>query len=91
MRIKGTEIRQQYVYFGRTLHERYVGSAEGELHWVETEGLLQLSMSTINRCMLDHYFQHSGASEDVLVGTMTTDDCGHPVVEWAKLKEPTIF
>ncbi|XEC97251.1 NUDIX domain-containing protein [Paenibacillus tarimensis] len=90
LRIKGDEIRQQFVYFGRTDREHLVPSEEGELHWIDRERLFDLNMSAINTFMLKHYFSHP-AQEEVLVGTITMNDGEEPVMQWATLKDPLKF
>jgi 8-oxo-dGTP diphosphatase len=89
IRIKEQEIRQQFVYFGKSLKERFVQSNEGELSWVDYNEVLKLNLSKIIHFMLKHYFQ-SESQQDVIIGTITNSDHG-PQIHWAELKDPKVF
>lgn len=90
LRVKEDEIRQQFVYFGAARRADVVSSEEGELFWVERERLLELPMSRIVACMLEHYLQHPEL-QSVMVGTMTLHGESEPRVQWAELKDPGLF
>ncbi len=90
LRLKDDEIRQQYIYFGRTDRKDLISSEEGELFWIKQEGLAQLHMSTLNRLMLEDYFRNP-AGTGVKVGTIAAGDNGEPYIQWAELKDPMIF
>ena len=90
LRLKDDEIRQQYIYFGRTDRKDIISSEEGELFWIKQEGLAQLHMSTLNRLMLEDYFRNP-AGTGVKVGTITAGDNGEPYIQWAELKDPMMF
>lgn len=90
LRLKEDEIRQQYVYFGRTSRKDYISSDEGELSWIKQEELLKLHLSTNNRLMLEDYLQNPG-STDVKVGTIAISAEGEPFIQWTLLKDPMIF
>lgn len=90
LRLKDDEIRQQYIYFGQTDRKDCTPSDEGELFWIKHEELAQLHMSTINRLMLEDYFQDPAGTE-VKVGTIAIGDNGEPYIQWAELKDPMMF
>ncbi|WP_219836776.1 NUDIX domain-containing protein [Paenibacillus sp. R14(2021)] len=90
LRVKEAEIRQQYVYFGRTTGRSVRASDEGELFWVDQEAWPQLTFSTINAFMLAHYRDHVDA-EQVFTGTITLEETGQPAMQWAELRDPKVF
>jgi 8-oxo-dGTP diphosphatase len=90
VRLKDDEIRQQYIYFGRTDRKDCTPSDEGELFWIKQEELTRLHMSTLNRLMLEDYFRNPG-STDVKIGTIAAGDNGEPYIQWAALKDPMVF
>ncbi|MFC5527958.1 NUDIX domain-containing protein, partial [Cohnella yongneupensis] len=49
IRIKDSEIRQQYVYFGRTMKSELIMSDEGELSWVDQSEIVNLNLSMVIR------------------------------------------
>ena len=90
LRLKDDEIRQQYIYFGRTDRKDIISSEEGELFWIKQEDLAQLHMSTLNRLMLEDYFRNPDCTW-VKVGTIAAGDNGEPYIQWAELKDPMMF
>jgi len=90
LRIHGQEVRQQFVYFGKTNRIDLVESDEGELHWIEQEELLNLRLSKIVHFMIEHYNEHPDAKE-IMVGTITIDETNNPVIQWSELKDPLVF
>ena len=89
LRIKGNEIRQQFVYFGRVKSGQVRASEEGEIDWVHRDKVGELHLSRIIRLMLAHYFEHPSRQE-VLVGTITQIN-KVPTMQWAELKDPMVF
>ncbi|MBO9610525.1 MAG: NUDIX domain-containing protein [Paenibacillaceae bacterium] len=90
LRIKGDEIRQQFVYFGTTARSDFVNSEEGELHWVRRAEVLGLPMSAIVRAMLAYDFERADSS-GIRVGTITSGKDGAPLMQWAELNDPLVF
>lgn len=90
LRIKEREIRQQFVYMGKTKRLDVSPSEEGELHWMEQSDLLGLRMSAINSFMLEHYLLTPNR-EGITVGTIIQDDNGAPCMQWAEMKDPQAF
>ncbi|MFD2699643.1 NUDIX domain-containing protein [Paenibacillus shunpengii] len=89
-RIKNSEIRLQYVYFGKTDMVDLAACDEGELIWVPKKELPHLTMSRINSFMLEHYLT-SPSSQHIMVGTITLNKLGKPLMQWSELKDPLIF
>lgn len=49
------EIRQHFIYFGRTTREDFVNTDQGELNWIDLSEILHLKMPlTVNK-MLQHF------------------------------------
>jgi 8-oxo-dGTP diphosphatase len=89
LRSKGQEIRQQFVYFGKALKEKFVQSDEGELSWVDYNEVFKLNLSRIIHFMLEHSFQ-SQSLKYIMIGTITNSENG-PQIQWAELKDPKVF
>lgn len=85
LRIKGAEIRIQYIYFGEARHDRVRESGEGKLVWVDGEALQRMPVTATTRELLAHYAAHRD-SPHVYVGTMRSED-GEPAVTWALLED----
>ncbi|WP_193726842.1 NUDIX domain-containing protein [Paenibacillus guangzhouensis] len=90
IRIKHDEIRQQFVYFGKTIRTQYVTSDEGELYWKDIEELKELHTSKIIEFMLEHY-QNNINKTEIMIGTITIDQDENPKMQWSELKDPIIF
>jgi len=90
LRLKEDEIRQQFVYFGKTVRTDAVPSEEGELFWVGAEELPTLQTSKIVQLMLEHYLTHPD-SNDVMVGTIAPGPERVPQIQWARLIDPMVF
>ena len=85
IRIAGTEIRQDYVYFGETDACDVIDTNEGELHWVDEGDLLSLDFTPKFAVMV----RHSVANQDekrVFVGVAGVRE-GTPHVEWSVLED----
>lgn len=90
LRIKEEEIRQQFVYFGKTKSLSYINSDEGELHWIDKDKILELRLSKIVSFMMEHYLENPDKNE-IFVGTITINHEEQPEIQWAELKDPKIF
>ncbi|QKS44979.1 NUDIX domain-containing protein [Paenibacillus cellulosilyticus] len=90
LRIKNDEIRQQFVYFGRTTKTDFVNSDEGELHWQRMSELKGIRFSRIVAFMLEDYQSHPNRDE-VMVGTITMDAEMTPTMQWSELRDPLVF
>jgi 8-oxo-dGTP diphosphatase len=83
------EIRQQYVYFGETKHMNFIPSDEGELFWIPQNELLGLHTSKIINLTLEHFLKDN--IDDILVGTMMTNNESKPIIQWSTIKETIGF
>jgi len=90
IRIKGDEIRVQYVYFGKTFKKQLITNDEGELYWIDIENLLALELPWSIRAMLTHYLDTGSTSDIQYVGIMTTNSEGSPVMAWSSLIDPIV-
>jgi 8-oxo-dGTP diphosphatase len=90
LRVKEDEIRQQFVYFGKTQDRHYVSSEEGELYWVDENELLTLRTSRIINFMLQHYFDNPDLT-DVMIGVIAKNDAEEPIIQWSILTDPHLF
>ena len=90
LRLKETEIRQQYIYFGRTDCEQLLQSEEGELHWIHRDQLSELRLSRIVAFMLEDYLKDPECGE-IRVGTITAGMDGQPAMQWSQLRDPNVF
>ncbi|GGH27129.1 hypothetical protein GCM10008013_28420 [Paenibacillus segetis] len=91
LRVKNDEIRQQFVYFGKTNRSDAVASEEGELYWIHKDEILNLHVSRIIRFMIEHYFSNPDKTE-VTIGTISIDNNDEdPVIQWAELRDPGVF
>ena len=86
IRIKGSEIRQQYLYFGCITRTVFSPCPEGELHLVPIANLLDRPLSIVNQMTLEHYLEYGQYTSDVIVGTVSERD-GLPHVTWVPLQD----
>lgn len=89
IRLKGSEIRQQYVYFGQTNKTEVVESAEGELYWIRKDEVQSLHLSKIIQLMLEHYFDDED-KKHITVGTITMNEEAIQMI-WTPLEDPQVF
>lgn len=90
IRIKEDEIRQQFVYFGKSKRTNHINSDEGELHWIEKGAINNCRLSKIVSFMLEHYFENPNLNH-VMIGTITLDHDDEPQIQWSELKDPKVF
>lgn len=90
LRVKEDEIRQQFVYFGKTTDMNFIASEEGDLFWIKENELLNMRTSKIINFMLQHYFENRNL-EEVMIGTIAINEVEEPIIQWAQLKDPIIF
>lgn len=88
--MKEDEIRQQFVYFGKTTDVNFIASEEGDLFWIKEKELLNLRTSKIINFMLQHYYENRNL-EEVMIGTIAINKVEEPIIQWAQLKDPIIF
>jgi ADP-ribose pyrophosphatase len=90
IRTKESEIRQQYVYFGKTMKQQLITSHEGELYWLDVNEMMTKHISRINREMLEHYLLHKD-DQTIYVGVISVDEDQEPFMQWSELRDPKIF
>lgn len=69
LRQRKQELRQQFIYFGRTTTTELGTTDEGTLQWIPSTHVFDCRMTDSNRLMLNHYFDNE-PSNQVWVGTM---------------------
>lgn len=90
-RLKGDEIRIQYVYFGSTSRNEFVESDEGELYWIDEREVCSLKLSAIVREMFNHYLANKNRKE-INVGVITADiNPNKYIMQWSEIKDPGVF
>lgn len=72
LRQKGTEVREDFIYFGKTVKQELEQTEEGELHWIESDLVKTLEMPMIIYEMLNHYFQIGINNDEKYIGILTT-------------------
>ncbi|WP_144934990.1 NUDIX domain-containing protein [Paenibacillus sp. 32O-W] len=88
IRLKGTEIREQFVYFGKTYKEEVMDTVEGDLHWVRRDVINTLEMPWSIQTMFEHYFEIGRETMKSYVGVMTVHSDGNPLMNWTELTDP---
>jgi 8-oxo-dGTP diphosphatase len=85
-RLKGEEIRLQYIYFGRARTREVVTTREGELHWIPQELIFRRELAVVSRLLLEHYFSVGRFERKIYVGTMSAAG-REPKADWAELAD----
>jgi 8-oxo-dGTP diphosphatase len=88
-RMKEDEIRQQYIFFGRTLSSEVVSNDEGELHWIDKSEILDLEMPLTIRYTLEHYLNIK-ESQVIHIGTMTKSENKSADMVWTPFIDPEV-
>lgn len=88
IRVKGDEIRQQFVYFGNTEKTELIQTTEGELHWVDVSEIFKLMMPRILHLMMEHYFERQNDDGHIYVGTLTLTNDQKTEIQWSRLLDP---
>ncbi|WP_438444307.1 NUDIX domain-containing protein [Gorillibacterium sp. sgz5001074] len=94
LRLNGTDLRQQFVYTGRTDRRDVATTEEGELHWIPKEEILNRDLPFVFRSLLAHWLSEE-PSDAVWMGTATLEDAGsghpeepRPVIRWVPVRDP---
>ena len=90
IRIKENEIRQQFVYMGKTQCEELVESDEGELLWIDQDDLMSLNISQIIKFMIEDYLNNKNLNM-IKIGTISMDHRQEPIMQWSELRDPMVF
>jgi len=62
------EIRQNYVYFGKTSQTQTIETSEGSLHWIPENNLLKREYTKTFTAMLEHYVARHPQDKSIYVG-----------------------
>lgn len=83
------EIRQQYIFFGKTTCTEVLSNDEGELHWIDTSDLMKLEMPLTIKYTLEHFLYHR-ENQIVHIGTMTQNEKKIPEIKWTPLLDSDV-
>jgi 8-oxo-dGTP diphosphatase len=85
-RLRQTEIRIQFSYFGFTTKSDLASTEEGELHWMPFEQVPALEVSAATRFTLEHYARIGSLDNAIYVGSLYAQD-GQPEVTWSTIRD----
>lgn len=88
LRQKGNEVREQFVYFGKTVKQELEQTEEGELHWIEIDLVNTLEMPMTIREVLNHYFRIGFKNSEKYIGILTTNADNKPEMIFIPMKDP---
>jgi 8-oxo-dGTP diphosphatase len=86
-RLWENEIRQQYIFFGKTKSTEVLSNDEGELHWIGITDLLELEMPLTIKYTIEHFLNHNG-NQILHIGTVTQNKNKLPDITWTPLIDP---
>ncbi|MBT9177328.1 MAG: hypothetical protein DDT20_01661 [Firmicutes bacterium] len=86
LRVKGQELRQLYLFFGRTLRGTFDHCREGELHLVPESQVLLRPLGAVNKLTLEYHLAEGQRQTEVRVGTVGVKH-GLPAIAWAPLQD----
>jgi 8-oxo-dGTP diphosphatase len=92
LRLNGRDLRQQFVYVGRTCRRDVATTEEGELHWIPRSEILNRDIPYVFRTLLAHWLT-AGPSEPLWMGTATIDrneDAEAPSIIWVPVADPLL-
>ncbi|WP_168124085.1 NUDIX domain-containing protein [Paenibacillus sp. HB172176] len=90
LRQKENELREQFVYFGKTSKQELGQTEEGELHWIDIQLTKTLEMPMIIYEMLNHYFQNGIKNDETYIGILTRGIENEPKMIFTTMKDPGI-
>ncbi|MDD9269848.1 NUDIX domain-containing protein [Paenibacillus sp. GCM10023248] len=88
LRLNGLEIRQQFFYIGHTDINPRITTAEGDLHWVPRELVLERPLPFIFRSLLEHYFTAPPAPHPWIGSAGISEDSGLSTIHWHPFVDP---
>ena len=88
LRQKENEVREQFVYFGKTSKEKLGQTEEGELYWIDHKQMETLEMPMIINEMLNHYFQTGVKNDETYIGVLTIGTNKKPEMIFTTMRDP---
>jgi 8-oxo-dGTP diphosphatase len=85
-RIRKSEIRIQFSYFGSTKKRELIPTDEGELHWLPLVDVPNLAISATTRFTIEHYAKIGSHTNSIYIGSVSAQD-SKPVVIWSSLSD----
>ena len=83
-----SEIRQQYIFFGRCNTRRLAETDEGVLAWIPEGSVLELDLVPSTRLLLDFHFRNRSSAADIVwVGVMGAGDDNQLTAHWTPLED----
>ena len=80
------EIRQSYIYFGKTTISNVIQTDEGVLFWVPYNELFEREYTATYTAMLEHYAKRNQHDYAVYVG-VADGDSGRLKMNWARCED----
>ncbi|WP_213516927.1 NUDIX domain-containing protein [Paenibacillus montaniterrae] len=90
IRQKELEIREQFVYFGKTNKREIINTNEGDLYWISSEVIETLEMPWTIRSMFEHYFEVGIRTDKHYVSILTLRTDNIPEMVWTELIDPEV-
>lgn len=81
LRLKNSEIRQNYYFFGKLLSDRELESTEGNLRWFTYEEAEFLHMPASAKHMMLHYLKTGRFDENLYAGVTDNDGTRFVIME----------
>ncbi len=85
-RIRQSEIRIQYCYFGSTTTRQVGTTDEGDLHWIPLENVTTLTISATTRFTVEHYAKIGSQTNAIYIGSVSAQD-RNPTMFWSPLND----
>lgn len=95
LRLNGSDLRQQFVYVGRTKRRDVSLTEEGELHWIPRSEILNRDLPYVFQTLLAHWLTE-GPSQRLWMGTATllpddgTAGGPRPHIQWVPVVDPRL-
>jgi len=90
IRQKELEMREQFVYFGKTDKYDIIDTYEGELHWINSDTLQTFEMPWTIKSLLKHYIEIGIKTDKIYVGILTLNTENSPEMVWTEMVDPIV-
>jgi len=85
-RMDRNEIRQHYIYFGKTNKTEVINTTEGDLHWILIKDLLNKDYTMTFKKMLEH-FTETGQKDNCVYAGIVVNDNERLNINWSILED----
>jgi len=86
LRMARNEIRQHYVYFGKTNKTDIIETKEGDLHWVLIDDMLNRDFTMTFKLMLEHFTSIGNKNNLIYAGVVLINN-GRLNINWTVLED----